>query len=220
MLSHRLRKISDLIQPSQTMCDVGSDHALLPIALLKSSKVEKAIVVEIAKGPLEKAQFECANQGVSSKVDFYLSDGLLKVNQEIDVVVCAGMGFDTISGILLNSLEKFKKIDQIILQSNSKVDELRQFMNQYKFVLIDEAFVLDRKRPYVILKYSYNTKTQVLNDEDYIIGPILKHSNQSDYLDYLKNQLILYTDLVKNDPHRYQSKVDHLRKYLASKETV
>ncbi len=217
MLSKRLNTLALMIDPCDQMCDVGSDHALLPIALLKSNKVKKAIVVEVAKGPLEKAKLEVAQQGVTDSVTFYLSNGLQEVNDKIDAVVIAGMGFDTISMIINDSLDKFKKIDQIIIQSNSKLFELREFMNQNKFEMIDEVFIQERKRSYIAMKYRYNENTKDLSETDYLCGPILIKKSNNHYDHYLLNLYKQYRSFLKNDANRYQSKVECLRDVLNPK---
>ncbi len=217
MLSKRLNTLALMIDPCDQMCDVGSDHALLPIALLKSHKVKKAFVVEVASGPLEKAQIEVANQGVMDQVEFFLSNGLREVNREICAVVIAGMGFDTISMILSDSLDKFKKIDQIILQSNSKQFELREFLSQNHFEILDEVFIQDRKRHYIAMKCRYNDQALDLSEHDCLCGPILIKKDNQDYLNYLLNQFKLYKDFLINDALRYQSKVDILESLLKSK---
>lgn len=220
MLSKRLNTLAFMIDPCDQMCDVGSDHALLPIALLKAYKVKKALVVEVASGPLEKAKIEVASQGVMDQVEFFLSNGLIEVNRKIDAVVIAGMGFDTISMILSDSLDKFKKIDQIILQSNSKQFELREFLSQNHFEIIDEVFIQDRKRHYIAMKCRYNEQSIDLSEQDCLCGPILMKKDNQDYLNYLLNQYKLYKEFLINDAIRYQSKVDSLESFLKTKELL
>lgn len=214
MLSKRLNAIASFIDPCIKMCDVGSDHALLPVALLASKKIQKAIVVEVANGPLDKAKNEVASQGFTQNVDFYLSNGLKEVDQDMDCVVIAGMGYDTISMIISESYEKFKKIPQIILQSNSKHYDLRQFMNAYKFKCIDEDFIQDRNRSYIVMKYIYDDRTQKLSETDYLCGPILMKKNNVQYKHYLLNLYQQYSSFLKNDAQRYQSKVECLKLVL------
>ena len=217
MYSKRLNTLALMIDPCDHMCDVGSDHALLPIALLKSNKVKTAFVVEVAEGPLEKAKIEVASQGVSDQVQFFLSNGLRNVDKDIDAVVIAGMGFDTISMIMSDSLDKFRNIPQIILQSNSKQYELREFLNQEKFEIIDEVFIQDRKRSYIAMKCRYNEKLESLDELSLLCGPKLIKKDNQDYLNYLLNQMKLYQSFLDNDVKRYQSKVDYLEKFLKTK---
>ena len=39
------------------------------------------------------------------------------------------MGYETIEHIILQDIEQFKSISQILIQSNTKNDQLRQFLN-------------------------------------------------------------------------------------------
>lgn len=216
MLSKRLSAIANIFSPSESMCDVGSDHALLPIALLKSKKIQKAMIVEIAQGPLNKALKECQNELVLDRVQFYLSDGLSQVNEKVENVVIAGMGFDTIKNIILESINKFRDCNQIILQSNSKIQELRTFMNQLKFECLDEVYIEDNHKGYVILKYHYNIKMISLNEFECLCGPHLLNQKNLEYEQYLLKMYHRYLGYIKLNPS-YQTMLDHLKLYLHSK---
>ena len=57
-LSERLQKVSDFVlddKISRSIIDVGCDHALLDIYLVKTKKNVKTIASDISDGPLEYA---------------------------------------------------------------------------------------------------------------------------------------------------------------------
>ena len=52
-LSDRLQTIYDMVSFNNVVADIGSDHALLPIALVSSGKVTRAYAVEVNEVPYD-----------------------------------------------------------------------------------------------------------------------------------------------------------------------
>lgn len=184
MLNRRLKAISDLIKPCDTLFDVGSDHGFLPLYLLLNKKINKAIIGEINYGPLDQAKKNFMKYP-ELNCEFVLSDGLRSYDNSIDSVVIAGMGFETIQHIIIQDIDKFKKIPQILIQSNTKIDQLREFLNCNNFEIIDEDIIKDRKYFYPIVKVKYNDFKQQLTYEELQFGPILIKKSNKVFHDYL-----------------------------------
>lgn len=184
MLNKRLKAITELIEPCEVLMDVGSDHGFLPLYLLLNKKIEYAIIGEINQGPLEQAKKNFRDYANLS-VSYLLSDGLKQNNQKLDAVVIAGMGYETIEHIILQDIEQFKSISQILIQSNTKNDQLRQFLNDNHFSIIDESIVKDRKYFYPVIKVKYDQNKQLLNKSEILFGPILIQKNTDIFKDYL-----------------------------------
>ena len=55
-LGPRLALCASLVREGSTLCDVGTDHGYLPIWLLKTGKIPKALACDINPGPLEAAR--------------------------------------------------------------------------------------------------------------------------------------------------------------------
>lgn len=184
MLNKRLKAITELIEPCEVLMDVGSDHGFLPLYLLLNKKIKHAIIGEINQGPLEQAKKNFRDYADLS-VSYLLSDGLKQNNQKLDAVVIAGMGYETIEHIILQDIEQFKSISQILIQSNTKNDQLRQFLNDNHFSIIDESIVKDRKYFYPVIKVKYDQNKQLLNKYEILFGPILIQKNTDIFKDYL-----------------------------------
>lgn len=184
MLNKRLKAITELIEPCEVLMDVGSDHGFLPLYLLLNKKIKHAIIGEINQGPLEQAKKNFRDYANLS-VSYLLSDGLKQNNQKLDAVVIAGMGYETIEHIILQDIEQFKSISQILIQSNTKNDQLRQFLNDNHFSIIDESIVKDRKYFYPVIKVKYDQNKQLLNKYEILFGPILIQKNTDIFKDYL-----------------------------------
>lgn len=184
MLNKRLKAITELIEPCEVLMDVGSDHGFLPLYLLLNKKIKHAIIGEINQGPLEQAKKNFRDYANLS-VSYLLSDGLKQNNQKLDAVVIAGMGYETIEHIILQDIEQFKSISQILIQSNTKNDQLKQFLNDNHFSIIDESIVKDRKYFYPVIKVKYDQNKQLLNKSEILFGPILIQKNTDIFKDYL-----------------------------------
>ena len=101
MLKKRLALLCELIEGGGPLCDVGTDHGLLPIFLVKEGRVPLAYACDIAEGPLSCAKRNILAQNVEDRVIPVLSDGLDKIPPgSVKEVVIAGMGGEMIAGIV------------------------------------------------------------------------------------------------------------------------
>ena len=54
-LTQRLSAAASLVKGGGIVADIGTDHGYLPIYLIQSGKIKKAIAADIGKMPLENA---------------------------------------------------------------------------------------------------------------------------------------------------------------------
>ncbi|MGB1707088.1 MAG: tRNA (adenine(22)-N(1))-methyltransferase TrmK, partial [Rubripirellula sp.] len=95
-LDERLKKVAQQIRVT-THVDIGSDHANLLVALLRSGRVKKGIAIENKQQPLLHSQQ--ALVGLDAEVRFADGlDGLLA--GEADSLSICGMGAENIVSIL------------------------------------------------------------------------------------------------------------------------
>ncbi|WP_045233679.1 tRNA (adenine(22)-N(1))-methyltransferase TrmK, partial [Deinococcus pimensis] len=59
---------------SDVHADVGSDHALLPVALLREGRARRCVIVERTSAPLENARASVTRAGLLDRVDLRLGD--------------------------------------------------------------------------------------------------------------------------------------------------
>ena len=96
-LTPRLRTIMEMVPQGVRLADIGTDHALLPVALLRREKIASAIASDIGQGPLESARRTARQFGYEDHVSLRLGPGLTTVQpKEADTIVIAGMGGETI----------------------------------------------------------------------------------------------------------------------------
>jgi tRNA (adenine22-N1)-methyltransferase len=197
MLNKRLSAVKELIEPCDVLMDVGSDHGFLPLYLLTHTIIKKAIIGDLNHGPLKQAKKNFQNYTNLNAV-FIASDGISAYLDNLDAVVIAGMGFETIQNILVHDINRFKDIPQIIIQTNTKVDKLRKFLNDNDFTILDELLVKDRKYYYPVMKVKYNQNCLALNQKELLFGPILIKKNSDVFKDYLLFNRSIEEKIIKS----------------------
>lgn len=151
-LSPRLHMIAQSVPKGARFADIGTDHAYLPVWLLQQGVIEEAIAADLRSGPLDRAK-ETANKfGLSDKLDFRLCDGLTGVSAgEVNCVVIAGMGGETIIHILSDALWTKEEGNMLILQPMSSQDDLRRWLMQNGYQIVREKIAQEEKTFYTVM---------------------------------------------------------------------
>ena len=181
-ISKRLLKIAQMIDRNKVVFDVGSDHALLPCFLVMNDICDKVYAGEISEGPYQKSINNIEKYNLNGKVIPVLSDGLSKANDDVQVVVIAGMGYHTIKHIL--DCCDVNKYEYFIVQSNNDVDKLRIYLSDNNYTIEDEEVVYDDFY-YQIIKFS----GKYHDEYDYLqikYGPVLLKNKDEEFIAYLK----------------------------------
>lgn len=151
-LSERLSAIAGSLPEHCVVCDVGSDHGALPLYLLKHNLCSKAIVTDLNKNPLDRARHNLESAGVSDRASFVLTDGIAEVLPlSPDAFVIAGMGGETIVGILDRGLKDIPLGTTFVLQPMTKIAELRRYLYEFGFSIDKEELVYENNKFFVII---------------------------------------------------------------------
>lgn len=152
-LQPRLRCIAEAVPDGARLADVGTDHAYLPVWLLRAGRIPCAIASDIRQGPLERARRTAEAYGVASRMDFRLCAGLDGVTpDEADTVVIAGMGGETIVSILSAAPWLRESGAVLLLQPMTKAEVLRRWLTEHGFRITSERLVEDRGTIYAVLR--------------------------------------------------------------------
>lgn len=181
VLSTRLLKLTEWIPFKARVADIGGDHAYLLIHQAKAGCLSHGIVGELNRGPFENARRMIQEAKVEDIVEVRLGDGLsvLKPN-EVDVIVIAGMGGALIRQILEEGKEKLQGINRLILQPNIGGFNVRMWLKDNGFCLVDETLVEDAGILYEALvaepgeEKIYDEMNQELSETTLMeLGPLL-----------------------------------------------
>jgi tRNA (adenine22-N1)-methyltransferase len=149
--SARLCTVLSFIE-CETLADIGSDHALLPIAACLEGRAERALACDIARGPLARAEANIRKHGLEGKISARLGDGLFPVEPgEADCIVIAGMGGMRIAEILARGRETARAAKTLVLQPQRDAASVRDTLRGLGFIITDEATTADRGHFYTVI---------------------------------------------------------------------
>ncbi len=152
-MSARLEAIVELAQSGDTVCDVGCDHAHVPIRLIQSGCYRHAIGMDVIEGPLGKAAGNLALYGMEDKVELRLSDGLDAYSPgEADTLVITGMGGTLMEEILLRDPIKTKSFSALVLGPQSDPDKVRAALRHLGFVIKKEKLIFEDGKYYPVIR--------------------------------------------------------------------
>ena len=152
ILTPRLKIIADSIQGFDTVADIGSDHAYLPIYLVKNGRVKSAIATDVNSGPVEISKKGLKSHKVEEKVSVRQGNGLEVIApEEAEVIVIAGMGGILIRDILDKDARVAESAKLLILQPMRDSDKVRRWLLAHDFDIIDEELVKEQDKIYEVI---------------------------------------------------------------------
>ena len=150
----RLALLESLIRekPGRRLVDIGSDHAILPIRLMKEGLYDRALVTDIRPGPLKVALKRARAAGLDEGFESLLTDGLAGIELSADdLLLISGLGGETLAAILEAEPHQARRPGRLILQPQSKEEILRQSLFDLGLPISAESCVLDEGQVYLIL---------------------------------------------------------------------
>ena len=152
-LSKRLSAILSMVPRCRSAADIGCDHGLLSIALLKEGRAESVIASDLRPGPLARAEENIRAAGLSEKISLRLSDGLSSLSPgEADVIIIAGMGGLLILRILEEGKEVLKNAKTLVLSPHTDIEEVRRRLPALGFKIREEKIIKDAGKYYFTLR--------------------------------------------------------------------
>ncbi|KPN82856.1 uncharacterized protein RZ77_11920 [Apilactobacillus kunkeei] len=190
-LSQRLKVVADFVPQNSRVADIGSDHAYLPVYLMKQKQIEFGIASEVAKGPLDNAIQEIKAEGLSNRIDTRLADGLLSVQPEdkIDCVTIAGMGGTLIKNILENGKSHLSGNELLILQPNVGEDRLRIWLMNNQYEISDETILREDGHTYEIIVAKKTDETVKYTEQEIKFGPFLLKQHSDVFVEKWENEI-------------------------------
>ena len=207
LLGDRLLCVSEMIRLRAVLCDVGTDHAKLPIYLVKENKIERAYATDINKGPIASAVKNISEFNLSDKIQCILTDGLELTDglDVTDISIC-GMGGELIASILSRCTYIKDENINLVLQPMTHTQDLRKFLWDSGFVIDDERLVKESGKLYVIIKAHYCGIVQNYSDVDLLLGKSLGQNTHGElYREMITRELYHLANRQKSsDPHEAQ----------------
>lgn len=178
-LTPRLQCVADMVKPCRLVADIGTDHAYIPMYLVQNGVAERAIASDVVDGPVKIAKENIAEQGLLNKIAVTKAYGL-KAVADAEIAVIAGMGGKLICDILKEDIAIAKSFESMVLQPMTCQDDLRRFLHQNGFAIIEERLAKEDDKIYNIL--AVEKGQQFFEDEFYYFTGKLVFDNKDELL--------------------------------------
>ena len=196
-LSERLYAITKFVARNSIVADIGTDHGQIPMYLIENNISKRVIASDISQGSLNKTINYIKELKVSDKIIARLGDGLEIIKPfEVDTVIIAGMGGLLIRDILSKDIELTNSITNFILQPMVATKELREYLYNNNFKIIDEELVLEDNKYYEII-YAKRGKDIVEKEIYYEIGKKIIEKNHPMLKSFIEYKINKQSSIIK-----------------------
>lgn len=184
-LDARLAAALAMVRQGSRAADVGCDHGRLALHLVLSGKCEKVYATDLRPAPLEQAKRLARRFGVEDNIEFLLADGLSPfTGDEVDDIVIAGMGGETMAGILQAAPWVRNGEKQLVLIPGRSDGELRRWLWENGFAIAEhEAAAAGRY--YAVLRAHFIGEQTLYTPLEALIGKKARSEQSSARQGYL-----------------------------------
>lgn len=152
-LSMRLERVAANVPSGARLADIGSDHAYLPVALLRRGAISSAVAGELASTPFHAAQRTVRDNDLQAHIIVRQANGLAAIEPDdgITAISLCGMGGETIRDILDGGKARLSGRERLILQPNGGEAPLRHWLMDNAYTILNEELVHENRFYYEII---------------------------------------------------------------------
>lgn len=189
-ISPRLLACAGFVPAGAQVADIGCDHGYLGIYLLsRPNGANRVIAADVREGPLACAVKNAEKFGFTDKMSFHLSDGVQNIPRDFDHLVCAGMGADTIISILSAAPWLQDARYHLILQCQSKRQDLRRYLSEHGWRIEEESVLRDGRFLYTVMDVCYQPGCQMLTPGQWYFPPAMLENPSRETVEYYHRTL-------------------------------
>lgn len=169
----RLERVAAHVPVGARLADIGSDHAYLPVALLRRGLIEAAVAGEVALTPFRAAERTVRDNGLASRISVRLADGLAAIEpgDRITAVSLCGMGGETLRDILDAGKAHLNGVERLILQPNGGEQPLRFWLMSHGYRIVSEELLYENRFYYEII-VAERADSVTYSAEELYFGPL------------------------------------------------
>ena len=135
-----------------SVADIGTDHAYLPIYLIKETECTHVIASEYTTPPYQTAVEQVKKAGGEEKIEVRQGKGLSVLGKgEAAEIVIAGMGGTTIRKIIAGQLPIAREVEKLVLQPMTAIPELRRWLAANDFQITGEKLAKEGDKFYQVI---------------------------------------------------------------------
>lgn len=169
-LSKRLSAIAGLVPNADSLADIGCDHGLLAIYLVKNGIVNRALATDVGMGPLKHAKDNIKAFCLTDKIETRLSDGFREIRPgEASVFVIAGMGGQLMIRLLEEGKSLWETAKALVLSPQKDERMVREYMSGHCLWDTDVSLSEDGKI-YTIMRFLPGASPKNHTEKEYIFG--------------------------------------------------
>jgi len=206
-LSERMKMVAGLLSKGKRVADIGCDHAFVSMYLLRNEIATRVLALDLREGPLKIAGDNIRAFGYENLIETRLSDGFEMIDpDETDAAIIAGMGGPLIVSILESGMKPLLRKNkeqrpsvitegyELVIQPQSELDQVRAFLRENGFAILDEAMTYEEGKYYTAIKIvkSANSKFNYKNDENSLYtdlyGDVLVKKKDTVFKDFLTRE--------------------------------
>jgi tRNA (adenine22-N1)-methyltransferase len=149
----RLERVAAHVPAGARLADIGSDHAYLPVALMRRGVIVAAVAGEVALTPFYSAERTVRENGLEQRITVRQANGLAAIEAEdgITAISLCGMGGETIRDILDSGKALLSGRERLILQPNGGEQPLRQWLMDNGYRILAEEVLRENRFDYEII---------------------------------------------------------------------
>ncbi|MBP3505162.1 MAG: SAM-dependent methyltransferase [Lachnospiraceae bacterium] len=152
-LSFRMKQVADMVEPCHGVADIGCDHGYVSIYLIEQGIAQQVLAMDVRTGPLSRAERNVKEKHLEDRIQCRLSDGLEQLQAgEVETIVIAGMGGPLMIRILEQGAGSRLGTETLILQPQSEIPVLRQYLHKIGYGIVEEAMLLEAGKYYTVIK--------------------------------------------------------------------
>ena len=217
-INKRLKTIGDLVPLYSYPLDIGCDHALLSIYLVKERGFSKVKASDNKSGPLKKALDNVKFYKVFNKVELVRKEGLDSYSDGIDTITISGMGGLNINKILDDNSKYLKNINTLILSPNNYTLAVKRKLIKLGYYIDNEVLLKENKIIYEILVFKKGRR--FYSYKKLFLGPVLMTKKDSLSKEYYESLLKTKISLLKALPKSFRNKIRVTKKEIKYLEEV
>ena len=182
-LSMRLERVAAHVPNGARQADIGSDHAYLPVALVRRGVIDAALAGEVATTPFQAAERTVRDNGLEQQITVRLADGLaaIEARDGITAISLCGMGGETIRDILEAGKAHLSGAERLILQPNGGEQPLRLWLMRNGYRIVSEELLHENRFYYEII-VAERADPVVYTAEQLFFGPLLMQARSPVFL--------------------------------------
>ena len=198
-LSKRLMSVASMVTPGSKVADIGCDHGFVSIYLVEKEICPRVIAMDVNEGPLLRAKEHVSEHGLDKRIDIRLSDGIDKLlEKEADSIFIAGMGGRLVIKILSDHFDKVKDLKEIILQPQSELHLVRNFLAKQGLTIVQEDMVEEAGKFYPCMKAVWKEETVDYTELEEWYGPLLLRQEHSVLHRFLLKEKSMFEQITED----------------------